>query len=522
MHLKTTLLLFLSFVSFGYSQATSVYITLLNLPDHIEGKALTIVHNYNNWTNNDQTTVTNHTAGFVIDNIITSNLVGYHDSVEGDNFAFRFIDPITQESSIVSYFPTNDRNFRVRLEKGIKNDIIIDVQSMKALVLDQNKYLSLNGVIVDPSPALRINPKLFTYPNGKRKGLIISVDDNRTEDRKMVELLNKYKLTGVFNLITGALYNDDPLHIKKDEVNTLYKGHEIGSHTINQSGLETFTPYQVELQVGRSQDSLAKITGNTIEGIAYPYGNYTDAILSAVINRSYTYGRGTIKTNQMTLPNDMNIDLLRWNPTGELDLEADYWADELVKYKGDEMVLVSLYGHSLKHVGQWDYIETAYAKLGADLDNIWNPTTREMANYLTALAEVVDRGTEFYNPSFDVSVWLNFGTNVVELKPGATIDKPLSVAGYDLTEDSTFDIKVSYSDFDDTITLSLFNKEDAPLNFNIYDLSGRLVTSIVKYDVLQGEQTIVIDHLNISCGTYILTVQSENCFESKKIICNCN
>ena len=55
-------------------------------------------------------------------------------------------------------------------------------------------------------------PKLkniyICFPGGRHKVLTMSFDDGRVEDRRLVELFNRYGVRGTFNLNAGLLLDD--------------------------------------------------------------------------------------------------------------------------------------------------------------------------------------------------------------------------------------------------------------------------------------------------------------------------
>ena len=63
-------------------------------------------------------------------------------------------------------------------------------------------------ILIAFSASAQINPEIaisginikMLFPEGKNKALILSYDDGRTEDRQLVQLLNKYHLIGTFHL----------------------------------------------------------------------------------------------------------------------------------------------------------------------------------------------------------------------------------------------------------------------------------------------------------------------------------
>jgi len=45
----------------------------------------------------------------------------------------------------------------------------------------------------------------ITYPGGRFKALTMSYDDGRPQDRRLVELFNKYGIRGTFHLNSGLM-----------------------------------------------------------------------------------------------------------------------------------------------------------------------------------------------------------------------------------------------------------------------------------------------------------------------------
>ena len=76
------------------------------------------------------------------------------------------------------------------------------------------------------------------FPGGKKKAMTFSYDDGVIQDRRLVELFNRYHVKGTFNLNTETLgfqgFADfqgkhvDISKIAPQEVASLYQGHEVG------------------------------------------------------------------------------------------------------------------------------------------------------------------------------------------------------------------------------------------------------------------------------------------------------
>ena len=76
------------------------------------------------------------------------------------------------------------------------------------------------------------------FPGGKRYACTFSYDDGGKQDRRLVELFNKYGLKCTFNLNSSALIREDGENVKLKEIKELYKGHEIAAHTYNHPHLD--------------------------------------------------------------------------------------------------------------------------------------------------------------------------------------------------------------------------------------------------------------------------------------------
>lgn len=74
-----------------------------------------------------------------------------------------------------------------------------------------------------------------------RKMLTLSFDDGTVQDRRFIELIDKYNLRATFNLNSGFFgQKHDIIHegikvchdeVEADEVRQLYRNHEIAVHT---------------------------------------------------------------------------------------------------------------------------------------------------------------------------------------------------------------------------------------------------------------------------------------------------
>ena len=86
------------------------------------------------------------------------------------------------------------------------------------------------------------------FPSGKHKVLTLSYDDGKEEDRRLVDMFNKYGLKGTFHINSG-IAGGDPQRIPLSEIKELYKGHEVSCHTDTHPTIERCPLSEVVKQV---------------------------------------------------------------------------------------------------------------------------------------------------------------------------------------------------------------------------------------------------------------------------------
>ena len=113
------------------------------------------------------------------------------------------------------------------------------------------------------------------FPGGKHKVLTMSYDDGRLEDRRLVELFNRYGIRGTFNLNGGL---PRPERIPESEWVELYKGHEVACHTYHHPTISRSPLDQTARQVLADRMQLEGVMGYPVRGLAYPNGSWSPEI----------------------------------------------------------------------------------------------------------------------------------------------------------------------------------------------------------------------------------------------------
>lgn len=253
------------------------------------------------------------------------------------------------------------------------------------------------------------------FPEGKHKVLTFSYDDGRVEDRRLVELFNKYGVRGTFN-INGLLGGDD--RIQPDEMRSLYEGHEVACHTAQHPTIERCPDEQILLQLLEDRKSLEKRVGYPVRGLAYPNGSYNRRICDMLKYTGICYGRTVKSTGTFAMPDDYTM----WNPTAHHNNPElmDMGRDFLNLYKRQYLYMMYVWGHSYEfgERNNWNVIEE-FLKLMSGHDDIWYATNIEIYDYMEAAARVrfSADGSFAHNP-WAGDIWVEVDKKPVCLKGG--------------------------------------------------------------------------------------------------------
>ena len=144
------------------------------------------------------------------------------------------------------------------------------------------------------------------------KYLIVGFDDNTIYDRKAVELLNKYRIKGTFYVNSGTL--NDAGFLTKEELDVLFEGHEVASHTVNHLRLKELTHQGIKYEIEQDFEILKSYSKQKIQGFAYPFGDLNKKVKDMAKECGVLYARTVKGTKTFDRPKD----LLEWNPTMHL------------------------------------------------------------------------------------------------------------------------------------------------------------------------------------------------------------
>lgn len=231
--------------------------------------------------------------------------------------------------------------------------------------------------------------KRMILPEGKKKVLTLSYDDEVTQDIRFVGILNKYGIKCTFNLNSGTFgikekcvhYKNgvevDHIKISREQAKTLYKGHEIAAHTVHHYDLAKITDDEVRSEVKNYIIALSEIAGYKVKVMAYPYGTFNDHIDELLKECGVLYSRTVEDTHSFDIPDNF----LQWHPTINFGEEGfDELTDKFLE-DSDDQKLFYIWGHSYEFdaYNSWDRFEEFCKKISGR-DDVLYATNIEVYN----------------------------------------------------------------------------------------------------------------------------------------------
>ena len=218
-----------------------------------------------------------------------------------------------------------------------------------------------------------------------QKALTFSYDDGVEQDRKLLEIFNKFGLKSTFNLNSGmqsyANVWEHPKGLLIHRMNTeglkeLYQGHEIAAHCLTHADLPKYDEDTIRNEILEDKKNLEERFGQPVVGMAYPFGTYNDTVVDIARACGIRYSRTVERTGNFGLPEEP----LTLKPTcHHNDADVMDLIDRFLASDSEEPQLFYLWGHSYEFdVDQnWDRMEEILKKLSGH-DEIFYGTNREV------------------------------------------------------------------------------------------------------------------------------------------------
>lgn len=226
--------------------------------------------------------------------------------------------------------------------------------------------------------------------NGKMKAVTFSFDDGVTQDKRLIEIFDKYGLKCTFNINSELLgkagmlviNNVTVAHVKPkaDEIAEIYKNHEVAVHTLTHPNLTSVSDEEVIRQVETDRLNLSEIVGYEVVGMAYPCGgvNNDDRVAELIKNNTgVKYSRTITCSNSF----DLQDNLYRFNPTVHTFNKGDLHrlAEEFVNSNPTTPQIFYVFGHAYEFDidNSWAEFEE-FCKFISGRDDIFYGTNTEV------------------------------------------------------------------------------------------------------------------------------------------------
>lgn len=234
------------------------------------------------------------------------------------------------------------------------------------------------------------------FPEGKHKVLTMSYDDGKQEDKRLVEIFNRYHIKGTFHINSGI---KDEVRIKEDEWAEIYKGHEVSCHTVLHPTIERCPLDQVALQVLEDRRALERVVGYPVRGMSYPNGSYTRDIINMLPSLGIEYSRVVGNTDAFGMPEDF----LEWKSTCHHNHNLLENGEKFIGlFKTQYLYMMYVWGHSYEFTNDnnWELIEK-FCEMVSGKDDIWYATNIQIVDYMKAARQLkftID-GDKVWNPA---------------------------------------------------------------------------------------------------------------------------
>ena len=265
------------------------------------------------------------------------------------------------------------------------------------------------------------------FPGFRKKAVTFSYDDGHNNDKRLVEILNKYNLKGTFNVCSCFLLNPSKNNLTLKQAKEVYGDvHEVAVHGQKHLSLSDMSMATATNEILSDRKALEKGFGRIIQGMAYANGDITDEYLTVIKACGIKYARIVPSRRNFDLPTDW----LKLTPTCHHDDPALFDLTEEFLNKPDRTYywsrrqrLFYLWGHAseLDYNDGWEKLEKFCSMVG-NRDDVWACTNIELYDYMKAYQSLewsVENKLVF-NPTA-TTVYIEYLDNLYVIKPGKTV-----------------------------------------------------------------------------------------------------
>ncbi len=272
---------------------------------------------------------------------------------------------------------------------------------------------------------MKVKYHFLRFPEGKEKALTLSYDDGHENDRRLIEIANRYGIKVTLNINSGMFGHEPYGRLTAQELKeiTASGGHEIAVHGADHLALGKVAAADGIRDILLCREALEREFGRVIRGMAYAYSGITKLTEGVALAEIKTYLKSLDMAYARTLGGDncnfsVPNDFLEWMPTAHhrnpcmMDWLQRFLSSEIPSWGDDRGArLFYLWGHSFEFErdNNWELFET-FCKTAGGREDVWYATNIEICDYVKAYRALqfsLD-GTRVFNPTCR-TVW--FETN---------------------------------------------------------------------------------------------------------------
>lgn len=225
-----------------------------------------------------------------------------------------------------------------------------------------------------------------------KKAITFSYDDGVEQDKRLIDLFDRYGLKATFNLNSELLGKKNDLicegirikhnKICQEEVRQVYRNHEVAVHTLTHPNLADIAEdSEIIRQVEQDRKNLSRLVGYEVNGMAYPCGgiNYTEHVAELIANCTGVKYARTIECNYSF---NVQKELYQFKPTVYHIMEFDTMyelAKKFLESECEERQILYIWGHSYEFDihNTWEKFEE-FLRMIAGKKDIFYGTNREV------------------------------------------------------------------------------------------------------------------------------------------------
>ncbi len=207
-----------------------------------------------------------------------------------------------------------------------------------------------------------------------KKYFTLSYDDGVKQDKRFIELIDRYGLKGTFNLNSGLMPKEPDANnrcLALCEVKEIYKNHEVATHGTMHPRYNAQTYEEVCADIKPDLEYLTALVGYPTTGHAYPFGHCDAHVVKAMRDCGIRYARTTMGTHDFAVPEEP----LLLHPTcHHADPELFTLMERFIAAEPTEGdMLFYLWGHTYEldadvERNNWEYMEAICRFISGKVD----------------------------------------------------------------------------------------------------------------------------------------------------------